>query len=187
MEKKDYIEKFIEENMELFSNAEPADGHFERFEEKLKILDSKRKFNSALLWKIAAAVVFAFLAVNQTLIWLKPADNRNVSLATYSPQYRDVEFYYTSAINASLSQWEKFNRDGMVSETENEMMQNELQAFEKMHLNLQKELKANPYDDRVINAMLEFYQSKLSIISMVVEKLKEVQTINNQKSHEIKM
>ncbi len=177
----------LKENMEMLSNAEPAEGHFERFEEKLKKTDRKKKTNLTIVWKIAAAVIFAFLAVNQTLTWLTPPVDRNISLATYSPQYRDVEFYYTSAISESLGQWKQFNKTGLVSATENEMMKNELQNFEKMHRSLQEELKANPYDERVINAMLEYYQAKLNIINMVVEKLKEVQTINNQKSHETEM
>jgi hypothetical protein len=40
--------------------------------------------------------------------------------------------------------------------------------------NLQGDLAANPNDERVIHAMLEYYQTKLSLIYMIVEKLEEV-------------
>lgn len=185
MEEKDYIEKLILEYQDEINNEEPAEGHFERFEEKLRKLGRERKFNFSIVWKVAAAVVFIFLAVNQAIIWLSPNES-NITLSSISPEYREAEFYYTSAINEGLSQWEQLNKAGLITATENEMMNNELQEFENIHKNLQEELKANPYDERVINAMLEYYQTKLSIISMVVEKLKEAKSKNNTK-HEIEM
>jgi hypothetical protein len=48
---------------------------------------------------------------------------------------------------------------------------------------LQNDLTSSPNDDRVINAMLEYYQTKLSLINMIVEKLKEVKQKNNE-NHE---
>lgn len=52
-------------------------------------------------------------------------------------------------------------------------MENELEDFDRIQAQLQKELEANPEDERVINAMLEYYQAKLSIITLIIEKLKE--------------
>ena len=66
------------------------------------------------------------------------------------------------------------------------MMQKELAEFENMYKTLQQDLASNPNDERVINAMLDYYQSKLSVINMIVEKLEEVKHQTNT-SHEIKM
>ena len=142
--------------------------------------------------KIAAAVVFALLAVNQAYLYFSPGKQPSVfssfssdkiTLASVSPEYKEVEFYYTNSINVGLSQWNTLKNEGLISEEEEEMMQSEIAEFEAIYKNLQKDLAANPNDERVINAMLGYYQAKLSVINMIVEKLKEVKQQNN-KSHE---
>jgi hypothetical protein len=95
-------------------------------------------------------------------------------LASVSPEYEEVEFYFTSAINGGLNQWEKLVSEGLISEDEQQMMNNELTEFEVVYKNLQADLSVNPNDERVIQAMLEYYQTKLSLINMIVEKLEEV-------------
>jgi hypothetical protein len=94
-----------------------------------------------------------------------------------------VEFYYTNAINVGLDQWEKYVNQGLISAEEQEMMQYELDEFEEVYLKLQSDLSLSPNDERVINAMLDYYQTKLSLINMIIEKLKEVKQKNNM-SHE---
>jgi hypothetical protein len=96
------------------------------------------------------------------------------TLASISPEYEEVEFYFTSAISGGLSQWEQLVSEGLISEDEQQMMNNELNEFEEVYKNLQADLSANPNDERVINAMLEYYQTKLSLIHMILEKLEEV-------------
>ena len=61
------------------------------------------------------------------------------------------------------------------------MLDEELKEFDSTFKNLQEELKANPDDERVINAMIEFYQSKLNVITIIIENIKEVKRIKNEK------
>jgi hypothetical protein len=63
-------------------------------------------------------------------------------------------------------------------------MKTELAEFEERFKTLQADLAANPNDERVINAMLEYYQAKLEIINMIVNKLQEVKQQKN-KNHEM--
>jgi len=187
MKEKDYIEELILKNLKALNNDEPPVGHFERFEAKLEGLDKKKKIISLnLVWKVAAAAVFAFLVVNQGIIWFS-SENGNqdvekvttgMTLASVSPEYEEVEFYYTSAIHGGLSQWERLAAEGLISENDQQMMNYELKEFEEVFKNLQTDLSANPNDVRVINAMLEYYQTKLSLINMIVEKLEEVKQKN---------
>ena len=183
MKEKDYIEELILKNLKELHNDEPPAGHFDRFEAKLEGLNQKKKIISLnLVWKVAAAAVFAFLIVNQAVIWFSPEKGietgekiaTGMTLASVSPEYEEVEFYFTSAINGGLNQWEQLVSEGLISEDEQQMMNNELNEFEEVYKNLQADLSANPNDERVINAMLEYYQTKLSLIHMIVEKLEEV-------------
>ena len=192
MKTKDNIEELITNNLDGLNEMEPADGHFERFEAKLKAQQKKKTITLRLVWKVAAAVVFVLLAVNQAAIYFSPdgkgliptKGNSEVTLASISPEYREVEFYFTNSINVSLEQWNQLKNEGAISEEEQNLMDNELVEFDRLHQSLQKDLTANPNDERVINAMLEYYQSKLHVISMIVDKLQEVQRLKAEKHDE---
>ncbi|HPF51853.1 MAG TPA: hypothetical protein PK335_09785 [Draconibacterium sp.] len=191
MKEKDYIEEMILKNMEALNDNEPLDGHFERFEKKLNAESKGRSITWKGVLKIAAVVIFVMLATNQISIYFSPetkglaglvlnkTENTNISLASLSPEYKEVEFYYTTSINTGLDQWNKLSNAGLISEDEQAMMNDELKDFENMYKNLQQDLAANPNDERVINAMLEFYQVKLSVITMIVNKLEEVKQQKN--------
>jgi hypothetical protein len=188
MEKRDNIEDLILKNLEGLNDNEPSEGHFERFEARLEQMNKRKKIISLdVVWKVAAAAVFAFLLVNQAVIWFSPAEKPQLTgepqnaftLATVSSEYEEVEFYYTNAISVGITQWEKLVEQGMISEEEQQMMEHEMEEFEKVFLKLQDDLSLSPNDDRVINAMLEYYQTKLSLINMIIEKLQEVKQKNN--------
>lgn len=194
MKEKDYIEELIANNLDALNDNDPFEGHFERFEAKLKAKNRTRKISLNLVVKVAAVVVFAFLATNQAFIYFSPDSqglilnankSKAVTLASVSPEYQEVEFYYTSSINTGLEQWNALSAEGMISEDEEAMMQDELKEFERLYKNLQNDLAANPNDERVINAMLEFYQTKLSLINMIVNKLEEVKQQKNNHNESI--
>ena len=66
------------------------------------------------------------------------------------------------------------------------MMQKEQEDFDQMYQKLLVDLKANPNDERVINAMLEYYQSRMNVMSLIINKLKEAKQQKNT-NHEIKI
>ncbi len=188
METKDRIEELILNSLDGLSENEPFDGHFERFEAKLKAGHKKRKITFGAIWKVAAAVIFVLLATNQAYIYLSPnpqnplfnaTSTNSASLSSVSPEYKEVEFYFTNAITLGLDQWENLKTNGSVSAEEQELMDSELSEFEERFESLQKDLVANPNDRRVINAMLDYYRAKLSVITIVVNKLEEINKKNN--------
>jgi len=188
MKTRDNIEEIILNNLKDLNDFEPMDGHFERFQAKLNKQNKRKLITFSLVWKVAAAVVFVLLAVNQANIYFSPnklsenlaINNTDFSLASVSPEYKEVEFYYTNAISVGLNQWNTLKDDGFISETEQDLMNTELTEFEERFKNLQTDLAANPNDERVINAMLEYYQAKLEIINMIVNKLQEVKQQKNR-------
>ncbi len=188
MKERDNIEELILNNREGLNENGPMDGHFARFEEKLKSQHKKRRITFNVIWKVAVAVIFVLLATNQAFIYFSPnqqnlffnsRSSNQVTLASVSAEYEEVEFYFSNAINVGLNQWNALNDDGYISAEEQEMMDNELAEFEERFKALQKDLAANPKDERVVNAMLEYYRTKLSVINMIVNKLEEVKQNNN--------
>ncbi len=201
MKEKDNIEKMILDNLDELNDNEPREGHFNRFEQKLAQQNKKKIISLNLVLKVAAVLVFALLVANQTFIYfssenqasiftaLNKSENKkadDVTLASVSPEYEEVEFYYSNAINVGLNQWDKMIEQGLISEDEQKMMNNELSEFENVYDKLQNDLQTSPNDERVINAMLEYYQTKLSVINMVVNKLEEVKQKRNT-NHETEM
>lgn len=189
MKDKDYIGDLISQNLEELNNNDPMEGHFARFKEKLnKQNKKKRKITLNVVWKVAAAIVFVLLASNQAFMYFSPNNqgmfasknaNSAITLASLSTEYQEVEFYYTSAIKTGIGQWNKLNTAGLISDEEQILMKEELAEFETLFGNLQTDLQTNPNDERVINAMLEYYQAKLSVINIIVDKLEEVQQRKN--------
>lgn len=175
MKPEDYIEKLVLDNLDELNDQEPPEGHFERFETRLKEEGKVKAFSWNRVWRVAASVVFVLLAVNQGRIWLTPGEEDPISLANISPEYAEVEYFYTSSIQNGINTWNNLAAGGIVSEEENRIMQQELKDFEVRFDEIQKELEANPYDERVIQAMLEYYQAKLNVITLIVNKLQEVQ------------
>lgn len=181
----DELERLILNNRHSIQDEEPLEGHFERFEARLqKAANPTLKINFRPMLKIAAIVVFALLAVNQARIWLIPEKKEPLSLGSISPEYREVEFYYTNAIQVGMNQWNKLSREGFVTESEQQMMKKEQQEFDQMYRKLQDDLKTNPDDERVINAMLEYYQARMNVITIIINKLQEVKQQKNNKNHE---
>lgn len=183
----DELERLILNNRHSIQDDEPLEGHFERFEARLqKASKPTMKIRLQPILRIAAAIVFALLVVNQVRIWLVPEKKETLSLGSISPEYREVEFYYTNSIQTGMAQWEKLRKEGFVTESENQMMQKEQADFDQMYQQLLIDLKANPNDERVINAMLEYYQSRMNVISLIISKLKEVKQQKTNKN-EIKI
>jgi len=170
----DELERLILNNRKSILNEEPLEGHFERFEARLqKTAKPVRKINFQLIFKIAAIVVFALLAVNQARIYFLPEKEETLSLGSISEEYREVEFYYTSSIQSEMNQWKKLKDEGIISKADEQMMQKEQAEFDQMYQKLLVDLKANPDDERVINAMLEYYQARMNVMSLVIRILKE--------------
>lgn len=171
----DMLEKTMRENKAFFDEEAP-EGHFERFanrlgEQKIKPIRNRRR----IYLQIAAAVAFALLLGNQVRMYLQhPKEPAALTLSSVSPEYAEAEFYYTSAIDQGMEHWKKLTADGMISQDEQKMMNAEIADFQETYARLQKDLAANPEDERVINAMLELYQTRLAIINLIIDKLEEI-------------
>jgi ankyrin repeat protein len=104
-----------------------------------------------------------------------------MTLSEVSPQYREVENYYIHQV----SLMENEIKSSIISnDTEQKKaLMKELQSMDTVYIALQKDLKANPNDERVINAMIEHYQNKLDVMTFIVNQLKLIRN-NNIKNQE---
>ena len=174
------LKNYIDQNRDQFDEVNPPEGHEMRFADKLGRTQKKRRsINVSTFLKIAAISVLTLLSSlyvfeNITREKTEPL----LTLSEINKDYVDVEYYFTSTTNNQLEFIEN-TLDGD-SSMEKELLMSELSSLDSLHLQLQKELNANPNDERVINAMLQYYQFKLNVLTQIVDRLKEIKTPETQ-------
>ncbi len=173
------IELLIRENKGAFESYEPSDGHFERFTAKMeaRAYIAPRRVNLTP-YLLKAAVVAILVTISSLWTWehvVSPGAKRT-ALGEVSPEYAQVEKHYVQQVSMIENQIKTI--DIVSNEDQNKILTNEFAEMDKMYEDLQKDLKANPNDERVINAMIEHYQRKIEVMSYILEQLKEVTNEN---------
>jgi hypothetical protein len=176
------IEDIIRNNKNYFEDAEPSEGHLERFNMKLE-----RRFQAAPVkrsivpYLLRAAVVTLLITLSSLWTWdhfIRTGSSR-MTLGQVSPQYKEVENYYVHQVN--LMEGEIVNVDLKNNPEQKTLLIKEMKSMDSTYVSLQKELKANPNDERIINAMIEHYQTKLEVMSYIVNQLKTIRNENQNK------
>ena len=182
------IEDIIRGNRDLFEGAEPSDGHFERFNRKLEIRHQKYVPKRSIVpYLLRAAVVTLLVTLSSLWTWdhfIRPGSSR-MTLGQVSPQYREVENYYIHQVN--LMESEIVNVDFNNNSEQKEILIKEMKSMDSVYVSLQKELKTNPNDERIINAMIEHYQTKLEVMTIIVDQLKSIRNENQNSSENEKV
>jgi hypothetical protein len=173
------IEEIISTNKEFFDGAEPSEGHLERFTNKLEHrFHSRKRTISIVPYLLRAAVVVLLVTLSSLWTWdhfIRPGSQR-MALGDVSPQYKEVENYYVHQV--SLMEGEIVNIDLKNDPEQKEMFQQEMKSMDSTYIQLQKELKANPNDERIINAMIDHYQTKIDVMNYILSQLKATRSEN---------
>ena len=172
------IEDIIRSNKDFFEDAEPSEGHFERFNRKLEIRFQIVVKRSIVPYLLRAAVVTLLVTLSSLWTWdhfIRPVNSR-MTLGQVSPQYKEVENYYIHQVN--MMEGEIVNVDLKNNPAQKEMLMKEMKSMDSTYISLQKELKANPNDERIITAMIEHYQTKVEVMTYIVNQLKAIHNGN---------
>lgn len=180
------IEEIIRKNRGEFDDREPSDGHLERFSFKLATrLHAGRTKKSILPYLLKAAVVT--LLVTLSSLWtfdhfVRPNLKKTMTLSEVSPEYREVETYYVHQVNLMETDISAIDLD---NPEQKQIMMQELASMDSTYVELQKELKANPDDKRIIDAMITHYQTKIEVMSYILNQLRQIkEETENPGSHE---
>lgn len=178
------IDEILKDNRDLFVDKEPMAGHMERFQYKLQQrLHPAKPIKSIVPYLLRAAVVTVLITLSSLWTWehfIRPENNR-MSLGDVSPQYREVENYYMHQV--SMMEEEIVSVDFNSNPQQKDMLLTEMKSMDSAYIQLQKELKANPDDERIINAMIEHYQTKVEVMTFILNQLKSIRN-GNLNTHE---
>jgi hypothetical protein len=182
------VEEIIKNNRNLWDDQEPEAGHFERFSVRLELRrQAAIPKRSIVPYLLRAAVVTLLVTLSSLWTWdhfIRP-ESKRMTLGQVSPQYREVENYYIHQV--SLIQDEIRNTDVQSNPEQKEMLMSELKSMDSVYVSLQQELKANPNDERIISAMIEHYQTKLEVMTYIVDQLKAIRknNINTEENEKV--
>ncbi len=174
------IDEIIRNNRDLFEDREPSEGHFERFNRKLELRFHSSVKRSIVPYLLKAAVVTLLITLSSLWTWehfIRSGSNR-MALGDVSPHYKEVENYYLHEVN--LMESEIITVDLKNNPQQKEMLIREMKSMDSVYVQLEKELKANPNDERVISAMIEHYQTKLEVMNYIVNQLKSIRNDNKK-------
>jgi hypothetical protein len=155
----------------------------ERFNRKLEFrFGAKTIKRSIVPYLLKAAVVTLLVTLSSLWTWdhFIRADRNRMTLGEVSPQYKEVENYYVHQVNLMESEITSINLSN--NPNQKKMLLTEMRSMDSVYVQLQKELKTNPNDERIINAMIEHYQTKVEIMSYIVNQLKEIRNENQNKT-----
>ncbi|UCG28575.1 MAG: hypothetical protein JSV24_04235 [Bacteroidales bacterium] len=183
----DRFEEIIGQNRDQFDGSEPEDGHFKRFSQKMQNRNKRiMRFSPINILKAASVV----LLITLSSLWIydnilrSSETGRRMSLGDISPEYQEVEIYYTGLVKS------KYNEIDQVSfpedSTQKMILKRELSDMDSIYKSLEKELGINPTDERIIHAMIEHYQRKLEVMNHILDQLYQLenQKQNKDTNHE---
>jgi hypothetical protein len=177
------IEDIIRNNKDFFDGAEPSEGHLERFNRKLEIMFGAKTIKRSIVpYLLRAAVVTLLLTLSSLWTWdhFIRSDRNRMTLGDVSPEYKEVENYYVHQVN--LMESEIGNIDLKNNPEQKQILFTEMKSMDSVYIQLQKELKANPDDERIINAMIEHYQTKMDVMNYILNQLKAIRNENQNNS-----
>ena len=183
----DKLDNLFNKEREAF-DEEPLEGHFHRFEEKLNHHHRRRKLTitTGTFLKIASLVIVVLLSAN--LFVHRPVQKPEPKEQGFvSNEMNETAHFYNTRINSGLSQLKQMSDQGLGSETDLIQLKKEMDEMDRLHQELQKEYSKNPNDERVINAMIDYYQTKLNIINTIREDLENIKSLKNKNHENIKL
>jgi hypothetical protein len=176
------LENKIIRNRAAFDNAEPAEGHFDRFARKL--YRSRQPGRYSLPYYLKVAGILLLVSISSIIIYQMAVNRyyeKNIySFGKLSPEYREVEDYFIHTINAKYNDLQKID---IKDNAQKVMMIKEMREMDKVYRNLSKELKNDPNNERLINAMIKHYQLKLDILNDMTDQLMKMKNNISNNNH----
>jgi hypothetical protein len=173
---KDNLEKFISENRDAFDLYDPNPDLWKKIE---KNMNRKTIAFKKILWRAAAvAMIFgASLIFHRYIDMLNTAKTAKVEI----PELQEAEIYYSSLLNSKLSEIKPMLEEHPGLDKE---IMSDLSELDSVYSDLKEDLKDNVANQEVIQAMIQNYRLRLSILEDI---LNELNKDNNDESKDFKI
>ncbi len=173
---KDNLENFIQENRADFDREIPSLKVWAAIDKEIGSTDQATA-KPRKLWRYAwVAASIAFLLATGAFLGIQMnggEDPTMASLGDFSTEYAEMEQHYNSQIQEKVALLARYNDDATVND--------DLLQVDEFMEELKKELQESPKgnEEKIINAMIYNYQTKIDILERVLER---IQSNNEEKS-----
>lgn len=171
------LEQRIKKNKELFDVNEPNEGHFDRFQDKLKEIrepkEPKLKRGHFSVRQIAASVV-VLMAVTFVL-FLYNSDSNSLFASESTPELTEVTDYYSSVTEQKLAKIEELSQSDAEAAKLKQIALSNVNAIDEQTKALEKEYIESNKNTRVFGAIVNNYKLLASALDKVIENMNEVQ------------
>lgn len=168
---KDNLEKFISGNREEFDIYETPAGSWEKIEKNIR---PKRQINWKVVLGRAAAVVVIFIAsymVHEYFDNNGEVITEKIEKAAESeiPELKEAEIYYSTLIKEKIQEIKPMLTENPALEKE---IKYDLDQLDSVYFALKKDLRDNIANEEIIEAMIQNYRLRLSILEDVLSMIK---------------
>jgi hypothetical protein len=184
-EKQDSLEVFVTKNKDTFNTAQVNPRVWNEIEKVFE--GDKKKQRRAFIFKISRfAAAACFLLIVGAFIGGQYFSNGNEgganAINSQIPQYDEMNQYYQGKIDNKLTQLAGYNIN-------DEEVNHDLKKLDDVFEELKGELLSSEHENNeaLINAMLKNYETKISILEKVLEKVQSSQRSKNLKDETIKI
>lgn len=173
------IEEKIMNNRKHFNQDEPADGHFERFQDKLSQLHpankNENKFNFSIIWKIAASVIVIF-GISLVFLIKSPESNSTFAVnATHQnnlPQELiELDNYYSQQTDKKLCTINEICKTSCEETNFKEIAKDQVCELSDSRKELEKDYLENNNDERTFSAIVNNYRLLTKALDKIIETL----------------
>jgi hypothetical protein len=187
MKKEQEMEELFRRLENQWDLEEPNSGHQQRFLDKLDNSAPKRgKTSSTRFWKfISIAASLALLISIGVHFFERPEaqdENINQQLSSKPLKVEQTEFYFNALVTKEI---EKINEvSGPQTKKLVEDFTQQLTKLEADYKKLEIDLKQKGNVNRILNAMIINFQTRIKLAQDVLKKVTEIEQLKNTKNEE---
>lgn len=169
------LEEKIRKNRDLLDGAEPMEGHFERFQEKLSALHQGEarivKRLPGKYWKVAA-VIAVLAGLSLMFYFINPSINPGQVNASALPQeIRDAKIYYDNLAEEKLTKIHECAMSPSEASYIQKSAMEQISLLDSSAVKLEAELQKDQNNERLINALIRNYKTKADLLNDILNRL----------------
>lgn len=168
------LDDYIRSHLDQFNSLEPQDDHYNRFSRKLERFNAPRRYGPWItLLKIAAVLVIGFVISFTVLREFNfiGSGSSDLSAVISDPELSEAVDFYATQLDISYDKIKNlgFNDDP----NEKKQVLHELTEMDKQVQAMEQDLKQNPDDERVVYAIINFYQIKIEMMDVIIARAQQ--------------
>lgn len=179
----DKLKEFISKNEAEFDQL-PKSGHFERFKALQDKANPVPKKSQKMVWMRVAAILISVLGISYLFFNLGKMQAKDELVASTgsiieNSELLEAEIFFSEKVDTKKQEVLAFSKN---SDPATQHIMAELDKLELQYIDLKEELSINSDNPQIINAMVENYRVRLSLLERLLEQLKKSNTLK-QKHH----